>query len=508
MKAFFLFLFVFFSSLSIFAQTTVATITLVADNSNIPYGGSTTLHWNSNNTTSLYGNGGTGNDLWPMSGPKQNSGSFYTGVLLATTTYGLYGVNSITHEVVTAYFTVYVQPQPFLFIQGRAVGAGTFVSFPIIGNTYSINGFELKIQKSPLGFSPINFYLGDNFWRMNWIESNYINTDSSLHFIAVGDPVNYYNNDFNLGNLYMFVPANLSGSVVAGLNMQAYDGTNSWIIEESSCTVINLPRNSYGDLNADGKRDVSDAILSFQMNGVPSSLINDTLRIKDDLSGDGIPNTYDTYLEFNLINDPNAYMPIWQNYQYGNCCGKLTAVTATWQKMPNNKWGLYTDEKITNGDLVQRTSINNITSSASMFKKVDKNIYFVEQAGISGNPILIADTPVELTGTVNEGRTLVINSTTGVAEEKKLPTTFKLNQNYPNPFNPSTKISFAIPTSGFVTLRVYDILGKEVATLVNEEKSTGIYEATFNASNLPSGVYIYRIQSGSFIQTKKMSLMK
>lgn len=88
------------------------------------------------------------------------------------------------------------------------------------------------------------------------------------------------------------------------------------------------------------------------------------------------------------------------------------------------------------------------------------------------------------------------------------PTEFKLSQNYPNPFNPSTMIEYSIAKDEFVTLRVYDILGQEVATLVNEMKSPGRYSARFDASRLSSGVYIYRIQSESFTSVRKMILQK
>ena len=87
-------------------------------------------------------------------------------------------------------------------------------------------------------------------------------------------------------------------------------------------------------------------------------------------------------------------------------------------------------------------------------------------------------------------------------------TTFSLSQNYPNPFNPSTKISYSIKEEGLVTLKVYDILGKEIATLINENKPAGTYEAEFNASQLPSGMYIYKLQAGSFSDVKKMLLTK
>jgi parallel beta-helix repeat protein len=97
--------------------------------------------------------------------------------------------------------------------------------------------------------------------------------------------------------------------------------------------------------------------------------------------------------------------------------------------------------------------------------------------------------------------------TTEVVEEN-IPQTFQLFQNYPNPFNPSTNIGFRIAEFGFVSLKVYDILGNEVTTLVNEEKYPGIYEVEFDASLLPSGIYFYQIKFGSFTQSKKVLLLK
>jgi hypothetical protein len=93
-------------------------------------------------------------------------------------------------------------------------------------------------------------------------------------------------------------------------------------------------------------------------------------------------------------------------------------------------------------------------------------------------------------------------------ENDEIPLSYSLSQNYPNPFNPSTSISFEIPQSGFVKLVVYNILGKEVATLLNEEKIAGVYEVQFNVQNLASGIYFYTINTGSFSSTKKMVLMK
>ena len=96
---------------------------------------------------------------------------------------------------------------------------------------------------------------------------------------------------------------------------------------------------------------------------------------------------------------------------------------------------------------------------------------------------------------------------TGVEEELQ-PLTFSLEQNYPNPFNPSTTIKYSIPELSKVKLTLFNLLGEEVATLVNEEKVSGNYTVDFNATNLPSGVYFYQLKAGEYIETKKMILIK
>ncbi len=89
-----------------------------------------------------------------------------------------------------------------------------------------------------------------------------------------------------------------------------------------------------------------------------------------------------------------------------------------------------------------------------------------------------------------------------------IPQVYALEQNYPNPFNPSTTIRYQLPQDGFVTLKIYDILGREVTTLVNEEKTKGRYEVNFNASSLASGVYLYRIKVNDYVAVKKMLMLK
>jgi hypothetical protein len=98
--------------------------------------------------------------------------------------------------------------------------------------------------------------------------------------------------------------------------------------------------------------------------------------------------------------------------------------------------------------------------------------------------------------------------TTDVEENNISVKEFRLFNNYPNPFNPSTVISYQLPVSSYITLKIFDIIGNELATLVNEEKPAGSYQVEFNAANLPSGLYFYKLQAGNYSETKKMLMIK
>jgi hypothetical protein len=97
---------------------------------------------------------------------------------------------------------------------------------------------------------------------------------------------------------------------------------------------------------------------------------------------------------------------------------------------------------------------------------------------------------------------------TGVGMPDVLPAVFWLSQNYPNPFNPSTTIKYELPKSSVVRLSVFDMLGREVSMLVNERRDAGVHKATFDASGLSSGVYLYRLTAGSFVQSRKLIVLR
>ncbi|HPS66168.1 MAG TPA: agmatine deiminase family protein, partial [Ignavibacteria bacterium] len=131
-----------------------------------------------------------------------------------------------------------------------------------------------------------------------------------------------------------------------------------------------------------------------------------------------------------------------------------------------------------------------------------KIYYYIEATSVSGKSIC-----KPMTAPSGNYR-FTVTQPTIAGEEGTLPEKFALSQNYPNPFNPSTVINFSIPKNGFVSLKIYDVLGREISSLVNEFRHAGKYSVEFNASNLASGIYFYRITAGEFSDIKKMVIMK
>jgi hypothetical protein len=179
----------------------------------------------------------------------------------------------------------------------------------------------------------------------------------------------------------------------------------------------------------------------------------------------------------------------------------------------------------TNGDtvLVTATVIN--VSSTTLFGKFTtvKSIRIVEENMPPRKPFslgtnyladgfgLIRTDPepgniYSLTGAFLGGREYGI--VLSVIDPHLLPNNIQLNQNFPNPFNPSTTFSFSLPSKSFVTLKIFNLLGREVATVVSEEVAVGSYSRIWNASGMPSGVYFYRLQAGTYTETKHMLLLK
>ncbi len=186
---------------------------------------------------------------------------------------------------------------------------------------------------------------------------------------------------------------------------------------------------------------------------------------------------------------------------------KTTDGGATWS---NPKAGL--PDTVTVSDIQIGTKgeifcVANFRDSGGVYEKNQINIW--KKIGIGSTRV----GPIALSGTKLyagcRGGIYVTDYVMSIIEEEQPRlNNFRLLQNFPNPFNPETKINYELPKGEFVTLKVYDVLGREVATIVNEFKTAGSYNVNFNAGNFASGIYFYRFKSGSYISTKKMMLLK
>jgi len=145
------------------------------------------------------------------------------------------------------------------------------------------------------------------------------------------------------------------------------------------------------------------------------------------------------------------------------------------------------------------TGGSSITSTGFTF--ITKNGAQVNVTAVNPNP--------PNTGTISiNGASWNTSIVSSVEQISQLPEDYSLSQNFPNPFNPSTIVEYSIPSDSFVELKVYDVLGNEVATLVSEQQQAGVYRTDFNAANLPSGMYFARITANDFTQVVKMTLLK
>jgi subtilisin-like proprotein convertase family protein len=264
---------------------------------------------------------------------------------------------------------------------------------------------------------------------------------------------------------------------------------------------ITINRNGLNIAIPDNGGNANPAVDSIVISGIPSGMEIKKIRVTIDT----VIHTYIGDLRFWLNHTATAFDTIISRIGYtgtgfGNSCDNLTGTVLV------DSTGLTNIQNIPttcNGVLAQATGTFNPKAPLAPFQNSGTNP--------NGSYILrISDNAAADLGSLRAWSikidydiiTGVSNNVTSIAEN------YKLSQNYPNPFNPSTKINYSIPKSGLVSIKVYDVLGKEVYTLVNEIKNAGSYEALFNGANFSSGVYFYRIQAGDFVETKKMYLLK
>lgn len=309
---------------------------------------------------------------------------------------------------------------------------------------------------------------------------------------------------------------------------------NNILVQDTVIEFQVVPKVFYGDVNKDLSVNIMDGAKIFEWLVVPPKIWPDNhIPFEADLDGNYRLNYYDLYLHLSYDIGDRTSFPV-ENYYFYE--GKGVIKQKELEAMNNvniakvdiilNGSELevsFGEMLVTNaeleftlpkGALIEPTEILAGAMCNVTYKDGKVCVGFANARPISGTLLKIINMPggqAVVNGRINNGIPVngasTIGGTTEV-KEQNVPEKFSLLQNYPNPFNPSTKISFVIPQQTKVTLKVYDILGKEIATLVDGELTAGNHEAIFNASDVSSGIYIYRLSAEGFIETKKMILLK
>jgi len=295
---------------------------------------------------------------------------------------------------------------------------------------------------------------GNNIFNLQFFNINlgWATTYNRLHKTTNGG--NTWNQQAQPISSYFFISGQIGWYVNNNEIFHSTNGGNNWILQNSN-TTNELYNIFFLDNNNGWAVGENGTILHTNNGGIPVELINLTATI----FGNEVILNWTTASEtnnrgFEILRSSQNYNNEWETIGFVNGHGTTTEL----------QFYSFTDESVTPG----------------------KFQYRLKQIDFDGNFEFSEVVEVEI----------------GIPKE------FSLEQNYPNPFNPSTNIGFQIASFGFVTLKVYDILGNEIATLVNEEKPAGEYEVEFDGSELTSGIYFYKLISGNYVETKKMIIIK
>lgn len=288
-------------------------------------------------------------------------------------------------------------------------------------------------------------------------------------------------------------------------------------IRNNATGVVTLSKS----VTADTMFTISGGKLKLGANNVVAGKISggaDTAYVVTDGTGYLKVNNVDTASVVFPVGLESSYNPVTiknkgtiDNFAVG-VSSTFTVPVSDLTKMVNRAWKIAADGTGANADLTFQW---NSSEAGSAFDPMG-SVYVGSLSNLVWNTS--AATVANLsTGIYTASATDVTNFTyfsvgnagfVSVEKEEGLPTEFQLSQNYPNPFNPTTTIKFAIKEASFVSLKVYNVIGEEVANLVNEQMTPGNYNYSFDASKLTSGIYLYRLQAGDFVSTKKMILIK
>ncbi|HEX7356794.1 MAG TPA: T9SS type A sorting domain-containing protein, partial [Ignavibacteriaceae bacterium] len=407
-----------------------------------------------------------------------------------------------------------------------ASGGGNKIQHNFIGTTFDGRTDAGNQQGILIGGSDNNIIGGPN-----WDDGNVISGNTIYGIFISGAPPDSYSentiiqnnniglnpdqtaaipNNFGINITNATLSTVITDNIIAGNNG---DGIYIWAYDDESSTLGHIIHS-----NTIGKNNSQTV---FPNGGAGISIAGNVSNVKigQDENGNYSGNTIVGNLNSGVQVVPfNGYSPdritIRRNGLYGNDLGNLFVDTSA-----NNRIRAPFNLQYNSGLITGKHSLPNAIIdiyNADRYELAPSATFRIgttntdAQGNFAFSTNLNIDA-ISVTATDFEGNTSSfarLNIVTDVEDENYIPTEFSLEQNYPNPFNPSTTIQFSIPKSGNVKVKVYDVLGNEVESLIDEYREAGRYEVTYDASGLSSGVYFYNLQSGSFAQTKKLQLIK
>ena len=357
------------------------------------------------------------------------------------------------------------------------------------GTIWACSGYQVLRTDGSYNFSKVV----DDFTELN-PQSDVLNSVVPLPdgFAWVGTNQGLAKVNANTGTYQFYSPANsqIPGESVAPLAVTP-DG-RLWFANFGSTTT-----STYGLCWFDGTN--FGIIPQQQIGGLPHAQIYD-LEVKN------IQDGYELWIScasrgIAVLTVTGTVVPVELTSFTANADGNTVSLIWTTSTETNNSgFSLERKQVFSSQSTVNNEEWNEICFILGHGTTTEKQSYSFEDNNLTSGKYLYRLKQIDFDGTFEYSNEVevIINA----------PEKFELSQNYPNPFNPSTKIRYQVASTNPVNLKIYDVLGNEVATLVNEVQPNGNYEVEFNASGLASGTYFYKLQSGEFIQTKKMVLIK
>lgn len=407
-----------------------------------------------------------------------------------------------------------------------ASGGENKIQHNLIGTTFDGRTDAGNQQGIVIGGSDNNIVGGPN-----WDDGNVISGNTIYGIFISGAPPDSYSentiiqnniiglnpdqtaavpNNFGINITNATLSTVITDNIIAGNNG---DGIYIWAYDDESATLGHIIHT-----NTIGKNN-SQTIFPNGGSGISIAGNVSNVKIGQDENGNYSGNTIVGNLNSGVQVVPfNSYSPdritIRKNVLYGNSLGNLFVDTSANNRIsaPFNlqyNSGLITGKHVLPNAIIDIYNSNRYELAPSATFRIgttntDAQGNFAFSTNLNIDAISVTATDFE-GNTSNFAR---LNIVTDVEDENKIPTEFSLEQNYPNPFNPSTIIEYQLPIVSNVSLKVYDILGNEIATLVNENKEAGNYAVEFNASRISSGIYFYKLQADNKTFIKKMSVIK